>query len=85
MNVPCAGADLATLVARRPAVRFSGSVQPRATVDVMLDGLGLPIPEHWSEPVEAGMVKIAMFLEVGLYATDFRLPVKRGAEVVGRV
>jgi len=57
-------------------------VQPRATVDAMLDALGLPIPEHWSEPVEVGMIRIAMFLEVGLYATDWTVPEK--TTVVGR-
>ena len=50
------------------------SAQPRATVDMMLDALALPIPEPWGEPPDAGAVRLALFLEAGLYATDFRLP-----------
>ena len=48
--------------------------QPRATVDVMLDALGLSIPEPWEDPPEAGAVRLALFLEAGLYATDFMPP-----------
>jgi hypothetical protein len=56
--------------------------QPRATVDVMLDALGLPIPETWGDPPEGGAVRLALFLEAGLYATDF-MPPTRGM-VVGQ-
>lgn len=52
--------------------------QPRATVDVQLDALSLPIPETWGEPPEPGAVRLALFLGAGLYATDF-IPPTRGA------
>jgi hypothetical protein len=51
--------------------------QPRATVDVMLDALGLPMPEMWGDPPEGGAVRLALFLEAGLYATDFQVPSTR--------
>jgi hypothetical protein len=52
--------------------------QPRATVDALLNALGLPIPEPWGEPPEPGAVRLALFLGAGLYATDF-IPPTRGA------